>query len=160
VLTLNLNQPSGFPNGRVFTDPVIDEELAALFLNVSVEGVGRFASLPLDPSGSGETFTGVFPYLAVANGGAPAATGGGGFTFRTDAPSAYTRVDRMGAPAVATALIAQADKPAYNDDSPAQDATGKWVPEIKSDLTTLTTALEGQLKAGGFNICANVTTSG
>ena len=154
VLTLDMNQPGGFPNGRQLQDPVIDEILNALFLNVNVNPVTTLANLPLDPSGNDEPLPGVFPYLAVAHGGAPAATGGSGFVFRTDAATAYTRVDRMGAPAVSTALIATADKSAYNDDSPSVDATGKWVPEIKTDLTTLTKALKSQLQSAGLTVCA------
>ncbi len=154
VLTLDMTQPGGFPNGRQLQDPVIDEILNALFLNVNVNPVTTLAKLPLDPSGNDEPLPGVFPYLAVAHGGAPAATGGSGFVFRTDAATAYTRVDRMGAPAVSTALIATADKTAYNDDSPSVDATGKWVPEITTDLTALTKALKSQLQSAGLTVCA------
>ncbi len=154
VLTLDLTKASGFPNGRQLQDPVIDEILNALFLNVNVNPVDTLAKLPLNPSGNDEPLPGDFPYLATAQGGAPAATGGSGFVFRTDAASAYTRVDRMGAPAVSTALIATADKTAYNDDTPAVDATGKWVPEIKTDLTALTKALKSQLQSAGLTVCA------
>ena len=34
------------------------------------------------------------------------------------------------------------------------DATGKWVPEIKTDLTTLTKALKSQLQSAGLTVCA------
>ena len=87
----------------------------------------------------------------------PAVTGGSGFVFRTDAPSAYTRVDRMGMPAVATALVSSANKNAFNDDSPAVDATGKWVPEFTNSLKGLTTALADDLAALKLTPCAKVS---
>ena len=154
VLTLDLTQPPGFPNGRQLQDPVIDLELAALFLDLTQVPLTTLATLPLNPSGNDKPLPGVFPYLAPAWGTTPAATGGSGFVFRTDAPSSYTRVDRMGEPAISTALIDTADKSAYNDDNPTVDATGKWVPLETIDLTTLATELDPQLKALGLPVCA------
>ncbi len=154
VLQLDMAQPSGFPNGRTLTDPVVDVTLAVLFLDLKSQPATTFATLPLDPTTTGVAEPATFPYLSPATGGAPAATGGSGFVFRADAPSAYTRVDRMGMPAVSTALIATASKSAYNDDNPAVDATGKWVPTIKADLTTLTTELIGQFRSLGLKPCA------
>jgi hypothetical protein len=154
VLQLDMNQPSGFPNGRRLTDPVIDLELAVLFLDLKSQPVTTFANLPLDPTSTGVPQLPNFPYLAAAQGAAPAPAGGSGFVFRGDPPSAYTRVDRMGMPAVSTALIVTASKSAYNDDNPTVDATGKWVPTIKADLTNLTTALIGQFRSIGLKPCA------
>jgi hypothetical protein len=154
VLQLDMTQPSGFPNGRKLTDPVIDITLAVLFLDLKSQPATTFANLPLDPTSTGVPEPATFPYLSPAQGGTPAATGGSGFVFRTDPATAYTRVDRMGMPAVSTALIATASKSAYNDDNPAIDATGKWVPTIKADLTTLTTALIGQFRSIGLKPCA------
>ena len=153
VLQLDLNQPSGFPNGRRLQDPVIDVTLAVLFLDLKSQSAATFANLPLDPKGNDVPLPSTFPYLAPAHGGA-SPVGGGGFVFRTDPPSAYTRVDRMGMPAVSTALINAANKTAYNDDNPAIDATGKWAPTIKTDLTGLTTALIGQFRSLGLKPCA------
>ena len=154
VLTLDPTQPAGFPNGRQLQDPVIDLELAALFLVLTQVPVTTLSSIPLDPSGNDKPLPGVFPFLAPAFGTTPAATGGSGFVFRTDPPSSYTRVDRMGEPAIATALIDTAHKTAYNDDNPTVDATDKWVPLETIDLTTLATALDPQLKALGLPVCA------
>ena len=154
VLTLDPTKASGFPNGRTLTDPVIDLELAALFLDLRVHPVDTLAKLPLNPSGNDVPLPATFPYLGEAHGGAPAATGGSGFVFRTDAPSAYARVDRMGEPAVATALVRTAQKTAFNNDSPVDDATGKWVPEFTADLTELATALQDDFAAAGLKICA------
>jgi hypothetical protein len=155
VLQLDLNQPSGFPNGRRLQDPVVDITLAVLFLDLKSQSAATFANLPLDPKGNDVPLPASFPYLAPAQGVmAPAPGVGSGFVFRTNAPSAYTRVDRMGMPAVATALIDAPNKTAYNDDNPAVDATGKWVPVIKKDLTGLTTALIGQFRSLGLKPCA------
>ncbi len=44
------------------------------------------------------------------------------FVFRDDMPSAFTRVDRIGMPAIATAVIASKD--AYNAGDPAGDLAG------------------------------------
>lgn len=154
VVTFDPTQASGFPNGRQLQDPVIDLELAALLLDVTKNPVSTFANIPLDPSGNDKPLPGVFPFLADAWGGAPAAVGGSGFVFRTDSPSSYTRVDRMGEPAVSTALVDTADKSAYNDDNPTVDATGKWVPVFKADLTALAQALDGQLTSLGLKVCA------
>jgi hypothetical protein len=160
VVTLDPTQPSGFPNGRQLQDPVIDLELAALFLDLTKVPVTTLANLPLDPSGNDKPYPGTFPFLAPAWGTTPAAVGGSGFVLRTDPPSSYTRVDRMGEPAISTALIDTADKSAYNDDTPAIDATGKWVPTMTTDLTALATELDPQLTALGLPVCAVATTTG
>jgi hypothetical protein len=155
VLQLDMNQPSGFPNGRKLQDPVVDVTLAVLFLDLKTQSAATFANLPLDPKGNDIPQPATFPYLASAQGTmAPPSGVGSGFVFRTDAPAAYTRVDRMGMPAVATALIDSSHKTAYNDDNPTIDATGKWAPTIKDDLTVLTTALIGQFRSLGLNPCA------
>jgi hypothetical protein len=70
--------------------------------------------------------------------------------FRTDAPTAFTRVDRMGMPAVATALIGSAMKDAYNDADPSDDAAGTFVPELAASNTALHTALDDDL--GGLSL--------
>jgi hypothetical protein len=76
------------------------------------------------------------------------------FDFRTDQPDAYTRVDRSGMPAIATALIASKD--AYNDANPSDDIAGTFVPEILNSLTTLHGALDGQLIDLGLTPCTVV----
>ena len=154
VLSLFLNQPGGFPNGRRLEDPVIDLELAALFLDLRTVPVDVLAKLPLNPGGNDKPAPGVFPYLGDAHGGVPASTGGSGFVFRTDVPSAYTRVDRMGEPAVATVLVRSPVKTAFNDDSPSDDANGKWVPEFTDDLTIFADQLKDDFAAMNLKICA------
>jgi hypothetical protein len=63
-------------------------------------------------------------------------------------PASYTRIDRMGMPAVATALISSKD--AYNAADPSNDAAGEFVNEIVDHLTTLHTALDDDLTAAGL----------
>jgi hypothetical protein len=65
------------------------------------------------------------------------------FAFQTDAPSAYTRVDRMGMPAINTAVITSKD--AYNADDPTDDAAATYVPEITANLTAIHAALDDDL---------------
>lgn len=65
-------------------------------------------------------------------------TGDGGedsFTFRTDGPSAYERVDRMGMPAVATALVTSKNE--YNDADPEDDVANTFAGEIIASLRAL-----------------------
>ena len=155
MIKLNLNAPSGFPNGRTLTDPVIDITLAAIFLNLSKNPPGTLAALPLNPPANDLPFKTTFPYLADPQGTPPRAdTTGTSFNFRTDPDSAYVRVDRMGMPAVATALIGSSLKTAYNDANPSDDAAGKFVPEITSHLTGLATALNLDFFGAGLTPCA------
>lgn len=157
VLQLDLNGAQGFPNGRRLQDPVVDVTLAAIFLDLKTHGADTFAKIPLNPSGNDVPLQTAFPYLGVAQGTAPAGGTGSGFVFRTDAPSAYTRVDRMGFPAVATALVSSASKTAFNDDNPGVDASGKWVPEFTNTLKGLTTALADDLAGLKLTPCAKIS---
>jgi hypothetical protein len=156
VLQLDLNQPAGFPNGRRFLDPVIDVTLAAIFLDLRRHPATTFAAIPVNPNGIDQPLLTGFPFLARPIGTPPVATGAGtNFSFRTDLPSAYTRVDRAGMPAVSTALISgNPNKNAYNDDTPTIDATGKWVPELAGTLTILTNALADDFTRLGLSLCA------
>ena len=80
----------------------------------------------------------------------------GGWAFRTDDPGDYTRVDRMGMPAVATALIndlAGTNKNAYNDGDPADDAAGTFVPELVANIDGLHAALDDDLLGLGLVPC-------
>ncbi len=159
VLTLNLAAPSGFPNGRRLTDPVIDVTLAIIFLDInrSPQTPLTLANVPVNPSANDAAFRSSFPYLAAPQGSPPlSGTSGTTFNFRTDAPTAYTRVDRMGMPAVATALISSAMKNTYNDANPADDVIGggRFAGEITSVLTGLTNALADDLVGLGLTPCA------
>lgn len=76
------------------------------------------------------------------------------FDFRTDAPAAYTRVDRSGMPAISTALIASKDS--YNQSNPSDDIAGTFVPEILNSLGALHGALDLQLTGLGLTPCTVV----
>lgn len=158
-IQVDFNQPSGFPNGRRLEDPVIDITLAALFLDLSREPVTRFVALPLNPAANDVPFRNVFPYLAPAQGNPPVGpVMTSGFNFRTDPPSAYVRVDRMGMPAVATALIGSVTKTKFNDGDPRDDSNLVFLNDILETLTGLTNALSDDLPGGGFRMCAKPKT--
>ncbi len=76
------------------------------------------------------------------------------FAFSTDAIETFTRVDRMGMPAIATALIESTD--AYNMADPVNDSAGDFVPEILGSLTFLHGALDQQLTDLGLTPCTVV----
>ena len=155
TIKVDLSRPSAFPNGRRLTDSVIDTELAWLFLDLTRHGADTLANRPLGPQANDVPFRSDFPYLAAPNGNPPGLTpGGANFNFRTDPVSAYVQVDRMGMPAVATALIGSSAKIAYNDDSPAVDGTRKYVNEITSTLGVLANALADDFRALGYTVCA------
>ncbi|HEY0116469.1 MAG TPA: hypothetical protein VGB54_12195 [Allosphingosinicella sp.] len=160
VLTIDLTRPASFPNGRTPANPVIDRTLAMLFLDLSRQSIDTFWNIPVNPKGNDVPLPTAFPWLAPPFGGDRPSQGGSNFNFRTDAASAFVRVDRMGMPAVATALIGSSAKVPYNDDSPPQDVTAssagtfKWVPEIRSQLTALTNALADDFQAAGVTMCA------
>lgn len=83
------------------------------------------------------------------------------FVFRDDAPTAYTRVDRMGAPAVSTALVTSDNKNDYNDGDPTNDvsgdAPGRWAGEFIGVLDGFHTALNSQLEGAGLTPCDDGT---
>ena len=84
--------------------------------------------------------------------------------FRDDPATAYTRVDRMGMPAVSTALISGADatdpvtKEEYNDDSPTEDAAAEHSAELLANLQAIITTLGDQLELAGYDVCADAAT--
>lgn len=65
-----------------------------------------------------------------------------------------TRVDRMGMPAVATAVISSKD--AYNQADPIDDAAGTFVSEIVASVDFLHSALDDDLTALGLTPCATM----
>jgi len=72
------------------------------------------------------------------------------FTFRTDDPTTYSRVDRMGMPAVATAVIT--NKFDYNQGDPVDDATD-FAGEIIGNLADLHAWADKDLAVLGFTPC-------
>lgn len=153
TVKLNFGLASGFPNGRQLNDPVIDITLAVLLLDMTKHSPALLAGLPLNPPAD-STLLSTFPYFAPANGGQPSAGTGTAFNFRTDPASGYVRVDRMGQPAVATALIGTATKNAYNDANPSDDVANTFVPEIVAQLTLLHNGLADDLIALGLTPCS------
>jgi len=156
TLKLDLGRPSGFPNGRDLDDPVVDILVAMLFLDFGVSGQSplTFANLPLNPPGNDRPFSATFPFLAPPQGTPPrAATTGTSFDFRTDPDSAYTNVDRMGVPAVATALIGSSQKTPYNDANPTIDATGQFRTEETNLLNGLYNNIADDLTNLGLRLC-------
>lgn len=83
--------------------------------------------------------------------------------FRTES-TGYSRVDRMGMPAVATALVSAGMKNAYNDGNP-NDAEGgdnsvpdgsmfpRWAPEFATSLVGIHSALNDDLMTAGLTQC-------
>lgn len=76
------------------------------------------------------------------------------FAFNTEDFSTFTRVDRVGMPAIATALIASDD--AYNAADPNNDIAGDFVPEILASVEFLHAALDDQLIGLGLTPCTVV----
>lgn len=75
-----------------------------------------------------------------------------GFDFDDTPPDEMTQVDRMGMPAINTAVIASKDD--YNASSPADDAAGVFVDEIVASLEFLHGALDDDLMAADLVPCA------
>lgn len=65
VLAIDINAPSGFPNGRRLADPVIDVTLAVIMLDLTVHDALTFANIPLNPPANDKEFLPDFPYVAT-----------------------------------------------------------------------------------------------
>jgi len=71
VLTYNLDQPDGFPNGRRLKDSVVDRFLVPALLDVNEQGdcngapcgLTSFEDLPLNPPVNELPFSSDFPFL-------------------------------------------------------------------------------------------------
>lgn len=156
TVTINLNAPSGFPNGRRLEDPVIDLTFAAIFLNLDVHPVDTLVKLPLNPATNDRPFRADFPYLALPQGNPPLSGSdtATSFSFVDQPLSAYTRVDRMGMPAISPALVGGPLKNPFNDKDPANDAAGEFVAEFTTQLELLHNGLRDDLVAAGFTPCS------
>ncbi len=154
-VTINLSAPAGFPNGRRLQDPVVDITLAAIFLDLTKHSPLVLAKLPLNPGGNDIPLPNDFPYFAAPQGvPQPVSAGGSNFSFRTDAETAYTQVDRAAMPGVATVLITSSRKNAYNDGTPTDDARGDYVQDLANELERLTNVLADDFIAAGLTPCA------
>jgi hypothetical protein len=157
TLKLDFNRPNGFPNGRQFDDPVIDLELAALLLDLTRHPVTSLIGVLNPAPPSDNATTGTFPFLKAANGGQPAPGTATTFDFRPELDTFYVRVDRMGNPAIATALIGSPLKNPFNDADPADDVTGIFVNApngVVATLTGLHNALIDDLTAARLTPCS------
>lgn len=75
VLTIDLDDPAGFPNGRALADPVMDIIFAVLLLDLDTHEVTTFLDLDgngelgpsLNPLANDVEFGADFPYLAPAH---------------------------------------------------------------------------------------------
>ncbi len=76
----------------------------------------------------------------------------GSLDVRSDAPTTYTRVDRMGMPAVSTALVPAARKNDYNDGNPANDMA--FAGDFIGTLNALHTALDPDLNTLHLTPCS------
>lgn len=74
------------------------------------------------------------------------------FAFADDPATAYVRVDRMGMPAINTAVITSKD--AYNAADPTDDASGTFVTEITDNLTALHAGVDASLMSLSLTPCA------
>lgn len=75
-----------------------------------------------------------------------------GYDFDDTPPDQMTQVDRMGMPAVNTAVIMSKDD--YNESSPADDIAGTFVDEIVASVEGLHAALDDDLMGAGLVPCA------
>lgn len=65
------------------------------------------------------------------------------FMFDDSPPEDYTRVDRMGVPAVNAALLLS---DAYNGASPSDDVKGSFIEDLRNGVVALHAAFDGDLK--------------
>lgn len=147
----------GYPNGRMPNDPVIDITLGVALLNINAPGqnAASFAAIPLNPATNDETLRTTFPFAAPARGTPPIDPGTGtNFQFDLSPISQYVQTDRMGRPAVATALILGPRKNAYNDGNVQMDTSNTFAFDLINGLTTLAGQLDDDIRARGLIPCA------
>jgi hypothetical protein len=158
TITVDLSQPSGFPNGRALPDPVIDVTLAVALLDMDVHGPSTFVNIPLNPASNDVPFRDAFPFLGLPQGDPPLEGSDTATQFDfIDAPLGdYDRVDRTGMPAISPALIGVPVRPDYNDAGPPEDEALVFASELTTQLTTLTQILLDDFEAAGLTPCASV----
>jgi len=83
---------------------------------------------------------------------------GAAVAFRAEPAAMATRVDRMGMPAVATALISSAMKNGYNDGNPSDDAALEFAVDALTTLGGLHMALDDDLTTAGLAPCSMTDT--
>jgi hypothetical protein len=155
LVSYDPTKPPGFPNGRRFSDPVIDIELSGLFLDQTRHTPNTLVNIPFNPATFDQPLPTTFPYIANALGTPELSqTNGSNFNFRTEPTSQFVRVERVGVPAVSTINILSPRKNAYNDGSPTADAADAFRADIKAGLAQLTGLIADDLQVLGLTICA------
>lgn len=157
TITIWPDRDIGFPNGRLLSDPVIDILLGAILLDVNKAGqnAASFAAIPLDPPQATRPPLPDFPFANLPNGNPPLDAGTGtGFVFDSAPMSAYVQVDRMGMPAVATAIILGPRKNAYSDGNVQLDTANVFAFDLIEGLRRFAEPLQDDIAARGLTSCA------
>lgn len=157
TVTIYPDRPIGFPNGRLLSDPVVDITLAAILLDVNRPGqnVASIAAIPLNAPRATKPPLAEFPFANTPNDNPVLDAGNGtNFTFDTAPMSAYVQVDRMGMPAVATALVLSPRKDAYNDGNVLLDSASAYSFDLIEGLRRFAEPLQDDLQARGLVSCA------
>ena len=148
-------RPAGFPNGRRYQDPVIDIELAYLFLDLTRHAPTTLVNVPLNPNRQDQPLKTTFPYFADPFPGGPRFVNTGtDFSFRTNPLSDYVLIERVGVPAVSTINILGPRKIAYNESLPVNDANREFEADIVAGLENLTALIHDDLQRLGLTPCA------
>jgi hypothetical protein len=156
TITVDLDAPSVFPNGRRLEDPVIDFTLSMALLDMEVHSPQTFNGIPLNPPTNDRPFRDEFPFLALRQGNPPISGSDSATQFDfVDAPDEdYVRVDRTGMPAISPALVGVPVRDAYNDAGPGEDDAFVFADELTTQLTTLTQVVLDELDELNLTPCA------
>ena len=155
LVTLDVTKPASFPNGRRLQDPVVDLEIAYLFLDLTRHSPNTLVNVPLNPLGLDQPLRAAFPFYANSFGIAQLSTkDGSNFNFRTNPESAYVRVERVGVPAVSTINVLGPRKVAYNEGNPTQDVAKAYEADITAGLENLAVLLVDDIQGLSLSPCA------
>lgn len=157
TVTIYPDRTMGFPNGRLLSDPVVDITFAVILLDINRPGqnVASIAAIPLNAPRATKPPLAEFPFANLPNGDPVLDPGTGtNFTFENSPMSAYVQVDRMGMPAVATALVLSPRKDAYNDANVLADSASQFSFDLIEGLRRFAEPLQDDLTARGLTSCA------
>ena len=157
TLTIFPDRVVGFPNGRLLSDPVVDITLGVVLLDLDAPGqnAASFSAIPLNPPQATKLPLAEFPFANTPNGSPPLDPGTGtNFVFDSAPMSSYVQVDRMGMPAVATALILSPRKTAYSDGNVQLDTANGFSFDLIEGLRVFAEPLQDDIAARGLTSCA------
>ena len=155
LVTLDVTKPASFPNGRRLQDPVVDIEVAYLFLDLTRHSPFTLVNVPLNPLGLDQPLRTTFPFYANSFGTARLSTRDGTeFNFRTNPESEYVRVERVGVPAVSTINVLGPRKIAYNEGNPTQDVARTYEADITAGLENLAALIVDDIQGLSLSPCA------